>query len=485
LKEGIRRVAITGFLWTFCQQVGGQVISFVVFVVLARLLVPEDFGLVAMANVTVAFLTLFTGAALTSALVQRPEIDAAHLDTMFWTVVGLSILLGAGAWLFATDIARFFNEPGLQPILRWLSLCLPLSALQQVQVSLLRRELNFKSIELRLLISQPIAGVIGISFALLGFGVWSLVARLITSAAIQTLVMWFTVKWRPRRLFSVPHFRELFSFGINVSGANFVAFMSRRLDVFLIGYALGAGPLGIYTIAKRLVVLLVELIGGTIEHVAWPIFSRIQQDQRKVVIAFHKATHYVSLMAFPVFAGIGILAESIVPTVFGDQWGPSAQLMRVLALVGLVQAVLNFHETLMVGMGRPDLKLRLQAMLAVANLIVFFVAIRFGLFAVTVGYAIVAISLTPIWIITIRSLVSLDLKRYLKNYSSAGIGTLVMTVCVLVLNHFIRLEHATLSLLMIQVLVGALAYFMVIALLEKEEIAEFSRSVFPRRDSSA
>ena len=279
MKEGIRRIAITGFLWTFFQKAGGQVISFVVFVVLARLLSPDDFGLVAMANVSIAFLTLFTGAALTAALVQRPEIDASHLDTMFWTVVGLSVILAVGTWQFAPEIAGFFEEPDLQPILRWLIVCLPLNALQQVQVSLLRRELNFKSIALRLLISQPISGAIGVSFALLGFGVWSLVARTVASAAIQTVVLWFTVKWRPHFSFSVPHFRELFGFGIHVSGANFVAFFSRRMDVFLIGYVLGAGPLGIYTVAKRLILMLVELIGGTIEHVAWPIFSRIQKDR--------------------------------------------------------------------------------------------------------------------------------------------------------------------------------------------------------------
>jgi O-antigen/teichoic acid export membrane protein len=483
LKEGIRRIAVTGFLWTFFQKVGGQVISFVVFVVLARLLSPDDFGLVAMANVSIAFLTLFTGAALTAALVQRAEIDASHLDTMFWTVVGLSILLAVGTWQFAAEIAEFFKEPDLEPILSWLVVCLPLSALQQVQISLLRRELNFRSIALRLLISQPIAGAIGISFALLGFGVWSLVARTIASAVIQTLVLWFTVNWRPRFSFSIPHFRDLFSFGINVSGANFVAFFSRRMDVFLIGYVLGAGQLGIYTVAKRLILLLVELIGGTIEHVAWPIFSRIQQDRRKVVEAFHKATHYVSLMAFPVFTGIAILAGSIVPVVFGDQWILSAQLMPVLACIGLVQAVLTFHETLMVGMGRPELKLRLQVMLAIANLIAFFVAIEFGLLAVTIAYAIVAVALAPVWIIAVRTVVSLDIKRYLMNYVSAIIATSVMALCIFIASSIFHLDRATPVGLAANVFIGFLAYCLVIVALERETIVDFAKSVFVRRES--
>jgi PST family polysaccharide transporter len=483
LKEGIQRIAVTGFLWTFFQKVGGQVISFVVFIILARLLSPDDFGLVAMATVAIAFLRLFAGAGLTAGLVQRTEIDAEDLDTIFWTVTCLSVLLSIGTWQFAPEIARFFKEPDLQPVLRWLVVCLPLSTLSWVQISLLRRELNFKSLALRLLIAQPISGAIGISFALLGFGVWSLVARTIALAAIQTLVMWYTVRWRPRFTFSAPRFRSLFSFGINVSGANFVAFLSGRLDVLLIGYMLGAGPLGIYTVAKRLILLLVDVIGGTFEHVAWPIFSRMQQDRTKVVVAFHRATHYVSLMAFPVFAGIFILAESIVPVVFGDQWRPSAQLMQILALVGLVQAVLRFHETLMVGMGKPQLKLRLQVMLAIANLIAFFVAIKFGLFAVTVGYAIVAIGLAPIWIVSVQSIVPIDIRRYLKNYSSAVIGTSVMILSILTASRIFHLDQLTLGVLVSQVLVGFLAYSSVIVILEKEMLIDFAKFVLPSRSS--
>ena len=407
-----------------------------------------------------------------------------HKSKIFWTIVLLSSALAAIVWFLAPVIANSFDEPGVQPIIRWLVPCLVFGALESVPVSLLRRELNFRSLALRSLISAPIAGVIGIIFALLGFGVWSLVARILTASAIQTIVLWLKTDWRPRLAFSLPHLRDLLPFGINVTGAALLTFASRQLDVLLIGQMLGAGPLGFYTVAKRLVILLVEFIGGTIEHVAWPIFSRIQHDHERVISTFHRATQYASLIAFPVFTGIAILADSIVPVVFGEQWLSSAKLMQVLAITGLVQSVLRVHETLLVGMGRPQLKLRLQLLLAVANLIAFVFAIRFGLLAVTIGYAFVALALAPFWVMCVRSIIALDTLQYLKDYRSAAAGTAVMAIFIMSVNYFPQLVGTSLGALAVQLIIGFLSYSLTIVIIQREIVEDISSILFRRRNSN-
>ena len=171
--KGVRRTAISGFIWTLVQNLGTQISGLVVFIVLARLLSPTDFGLVAIANTFIIFLTLFTGAALTAALVQRVEVEAEHFDSMFWAVVGLALALAVLAWVTAPFIANWFDEQGLQAVLRWLSLCLVLNAFQQVQISILRRRLQFRSLALRTLVSEPLSGLIGIAMALLVTGVFA------------------------------------------------------------------------------------------------------------------------------------------------------------------------------------------------------------------------------------------------------------------------------------------------------------------------
>ena len=478
--KGVRRTAISGFIWTLVQNLGTQISGLVVFIVLARLLSPTDFGLVAIANTFIIFLTLFTGAALTAALVQRVEVEAEHFDSMFWAVVGLALALAVLAWVTAPFIANWFDEQGLQAVLRWLSLCLVLNAFQQVQISILRRRLQFRSLALRTLVSEPLSGLIGIAMALLGFGVWSLVARAIASSLIQTVVIWFTTSWRPAFRFSTPHFRELFSFGINVSGANLVAFGTKHLDVFLIGAALGAAPVGVYTVAKRIVVLLSDLIGGTIENVAWPIFSRIQLDTQKVTDAFHRATEYVVLLAMPAFAGLAILAERIVPVVFGPQWEDSVVLMQFMAIVAFVHSLMRFHETLMVGMGRPDLKLRLQSLIAIANLIAFFTLIRSGLPVLTAGYAAVALLLAPIWMYCVQQVLAIDLTRYLRNYIAPLIATLVMSLVVLAVNHIPGIGKAEGRDLATLIASGVFSYAAVILVLRRDLMLESFRAFLKR-----
>lgn len=472
-----KQTAVFGLIWSGLQNVGAQLSAFIVFLVLARLLAPEDFGLAAMAIATISFFAIFSGSSLSSALVQREEIEAIHLNSMFWLLLGIAVSLTGIAFVSSGAIATFLGDTRLEPLLKCLCICLTLNALQDIQISLLRRELQFKALALRSLVAEPLSGAIGIVVALLDYGVWALVAKTLTAAIFQVIVLWWKCPWRPNLQFSYSRIKELIIFGSNVMGANILAFGGKQMDALLIGHALGAGPLGYYNVAKRLVILLAELIGGTIESVAWPMFSRMQREKDKVVAAFYKASFYAALIACPMFLGMAILADQIIPTLFGEKWTESADLMRLLAVIGFVQVLVRLHEALLVGLGRPQLKLRLQFCLAIANLIAFFLTVDLGLAAVAMGFATVNICLLPLWLLAVARVIPISYVDGFSSYMVPIAAGAVMTVSLLIAIQHVDQTMNSYAALVLYVLIGGLAYVASSILLSRDVRAELNRAI--------
>ncbi|MFM6081168.1 MAG: lipopolysaccharide biosynthesis protein, partial [Dolichospermum sp.] len=221
---------------------------------------------------------LFLDQGFSQAIIQRRELEREHLDTVFWTNVSISALLTFISIASADLIAKFFTQPDLTSVIRWLSLRFLIGSLNNVQVAILQRNLNFKPLAIRSLIATLGGGVIGVSMALMGFGVWSLVCQQLANGIIQVLVLWTSSDWRPRLSFSPKHFRDLFSFGMNVLGINILNFVVTNGDNLLIGYFLGPVPLGYYNLAYRLLTTVAQLFIGVASSTAMPIFSSIQDD---------------------------------------------------------------------------------------------------------------------------------------------------------------------------------------------------------------
>ncbi|HSH22200.1 MAG TPA: oligosaccharide flippase family protein, partial [Candidatus Caenarcaniphilales bacterium] len=211
----LQRRVTRGLTWTIIDAWGRQLLGLVVFVVLTRLLDPVDFGLVALAAVFVAFVQILVDQGLGDALVQRRELTRAHIDTAFWVSLTTGAVLAVVGIVLAIPIAAFLGQPALQPLLQVLSLTFVLTALNSVQVALLRRELAFRSLALRTLVAIAGGGAVGITLAYLDFGPWALVGQQLGQAVLAVLVLWRTSPWRPTRQVSRTHFRELFSFGVH------------------------------------------------------------------------------------------------------------------------------------------------------------------------------------------------------------------------------------------------------------------------------
>ena len=298
-RMNLRQKAVKGVVWSAIQSWGRQAIAFIVFALLARLLAPEVFGLVALAGVFLAFTQVFLDQGFADAIIQRQQLDPEHLDTAFWTNLCIGLLLTLLGIAVAGLVADLFNQPQLTPIIRWLSLSFLLRALSAVQDAIFRRNLAFKALAVRSLMAVFAGGLVGVTMAFMGFGVWSLVGQQLVDSLVQVIVLWLASDWRPRINFSAKHFKDLFSFGINVVGINILNFLNTRSDDFLIGYFLGSVALGYYSIAYRLLLIVAQLLIGVINGLAMPVFSRLQGEPEQLRKAFYTGTQLCSLVAFP------------------------------------------------------------------------------------------------------------------------------------------------------------------------------------------
>lgn len=424
----LKQKAMKGIVWIAIQNWGNQAISFVVFSVLARLLGPEAFGLVALTSIFFAFMQVFLDQGFGQAIVQRQDLDPEHLDTAFWTSVGMSLLLMGLSCASAGLIADFFKQPVLTDIIRWLSLSFLLSGLDSIQSTILTREMAFKTLAIRSLIATIAGGVVGVTMALNGFGVWSLVGQSIANGVVGVAVLWSSTKWRPGFKVSVRHFKDLFAYGVNVVGIGILNFLNRRSDDFLIGYFLGPTVLGYYTVAYRILMITSQLMISTIQRISMPVFAQLQHDQERLQRVFFNAIQITSLVAFPVFLGISVLAPELITVLFGSRWAPSIPVMQVLNLVGLLYAGFYYNGSLIMAMGKPAWNLGLNALQAVGNITFFVIAVRWGIVAVAASYVLRGYLMAPITLWVVHKVMPFNLKSYLRQYASPLLASLVMVI---------------------------------------------------------
>ncbi|MDJ0733595.1 MAG: lipopolysaccharide biosynthesis protein [Nostocaceae cyanobacterium] len=463
--KNLKEKAIKGVVWTVIEKWGSQVISFAVFLLLARLLEPKVFGLVALANVFLAFMQVFVDQGFSQAIIQRQELEQEHLDTAFWVNITIGVLLLGTSFAVAEPIAIMFKEPQLTPIIRWLSLNFLFASLNSVQIAILSRQFAFKTLSLRTLVATIAGGVVGLVMVILGCGVWSLVGQQLTNSLIGVLVLWWTTDWRPGFKISLKHFQELFSFGINVVGINALNFLKRRSDDFLIGYFLGPVALGYYTIAYRILLIVTQLVVETIQKMAIPVFSRLQEEKERLRQAFYSAIQLTSLIACPVFLGLSALAPELIVVVFGEQWKPSIPIMQVLNLVGLIYAGFYYNGPMMMALGKPSWNLILNCLQSFGNVFVFAIAVRWGIFAVAASYVIRVYLMAPISVWAVHKLIRINLITYLSQYTAPLIASLVMWATIFVAKYFFSGTLTLNILLPIYITIAFVVYLVTIMLI--------------------
>lgn len=473
----LKQKAIKGVFWSAIQNWGTQAVTFIVFTLLARLLEPRVFGLVALAGVFTAFVQVFLDQGFSVAIVQRKRLDPEHLDTALWTGVAIGSLMTIIGIVSAETIASIFNEPELTPIIRWLSLVFVIRGFSSVQEAILQRNLNFKALTMRSTVAVVTAGVVAVVMAFMGFGVWCLVAQQLTNALLQVIMLWAISDWRPKFNFSLSHFKSLFSFGINIVGINLLTFLYRRGDDFLIGYFLGSRALGYYSVAYRLLLTGIQLLTGVLNQVAVPVFSKLQSEPERIRIALYKVTFFASLISLPAFMGLGVLAPELIVVLFGEQWLPSVPVMQILASVGVLQSLFFLNGAVMTAMGKPSWRLKINLFSTIVSLISFAIAVRYGIIAVAAAFAIRNYLLCPLFVWILYKLVKINLKEYLNQFIIPILCSVIMSLTLIGIKLWLSDLITYQQLLLVCIPTGFIIYGFCLLLIKPELFKQLKTSV--------
>lgn len=461
----LRQRAVRGAAWAALQNWGGSLLAIVIFTILARLLTREDFGLLALAAGCVAVAEILLKQGMGQALIQREALEPEHLDTAFWTSVAVGCALALLTLAAAGVVAGAFGEPRLAGVLRILGLNFVIGGLANTQIAVLERKFRFKSLALRQLVAVSAGGMVGIGMALAGMGVWSLVGQLLSMNAVGVVVLWSASHWRPRFRASKRRFWELFGFGAAAMGADAFTVLNARGPDLVVGYILKAELLGLYTAAYQILLMLARMLMQSISAVALPTFSRIQHDLEQTRNAYLTAVQMSSVVAFPLFAGLAALAPEIIRTALGAKWEPSVPVLRVFAIVGMVQAFTYFNRPVLLASGRPGWVLKLTAASVTVNLIGVAVACRWGIIHAAAAYAGRLLLFLPFWLVLIHKAIKLSPGAILRQTAVPLAASIGMTAAVLAFRAIIMDRVDPRIGLGLYVAVGAVVYTLLVACL--------------------
>lgn len=378
--------------WWSAMEIGARYgVQFVVTVVLARLLIPSDFGLLAMLLVFTALGSVLADAGFGTALIQRPAIQARDQTTVFCINMAAAVALGSLLWSCSDAIAAFYRQPQLAGLARAMAWVLPLSAFGAVPDAMLTRRLDFKARAYAQLLASVISGLLGVGLALRGMGVWSLVVQTLAAAGTRSIALWFFSGWRPSGGFSWTSLRELFRFGGYLLLSGILNVASTRIQLLALGRLFDAGTLGYYTLAQNGADVPKGLMGAMLGRVGLPVFSEISHDNVALHAALRRALRLSMFLFMPAMLGIALAAEPLVVLVYGVQWAKAAPVLALLAIAGTLWPLHVLNLAALTAQGRSDRFLILELVKNVSIICLTVLAARWGALGMAAAMVVASI----------------------------------------------------------------------------------------------
>jgi PST family polysaccharide transporter len=361
-----RRTFLGALKWAFAMNWGQRALGAVFTFVLAALLGPHDFGVVAIALVYITLVHVFLEQGFATALIQREDLEPEHLDSAFWLNVVWCLALAGATVALSGWWADVNGAPILRDVISVLSLVLVIEGLNIVQQAYLQRKAQFKKLAIRTNVAALVGGVAGIALALAGGGVWALVVQQLAMDATALVLIWILSPWRPGLRFSRRHARDLLGFSSHVFVANLGGFVNRRADALLIGVFFGPVVVGIYRLADRFVDLLLDLTMRPVSLISLPLFSRLQQDRENLRAAVETCLRLTLVVGVPALLVLAACSDFLL-AVIGPEWEAGADALKLLAVAGLAKAIISFTGPLLFAVGRPAFRAIMLWLLGAAS----------------------------------------------------------------------------------------------------------------------
>ncbi len=456
----LKNLAIQGLKWSSIARFGRQLIQYVTTLILVLLLSPEDFGIIAMAFIVIGFLDVFKDLGTSSALIYVDEPSNILLSSIFWINVIFGISASVLIFVSAPFIADFFSNMQAISVLQVLSISFSISSFGIVQKALLEREYKFDLLARSELLSVFGGSITGITLALLGYGVWSLVFQALVSSLLLTIILWFVGKFKPSFQFSTNNVKTVLSYSLNLLGYNVFNYFVRNMDYILIGKFLGERELGHYYIAYKIMLYPVQNISLVVSRVMFPIYSRIKEDNSRFRNIYTQMAVAIALITFPLLAIIIGVSDVFTTVFFFNKWDVNllSILLVILAPVGMIQSIATTTGSIYQAKGKTDWMFRWGVFAGIIVVGGFLVGLNWGITGVAVSYLITTLLLLyPVFFIPFK-LIKLKFTTFIKNFYKIIVICITQYIVTLALNYTLYDDISNEILLVILIISGSAIY---------------------------
>lgn len=457
---------ITGFFWKFGEQISSQLVSFVLSIILARLLVPRDYGIVALVQVFITIAQVFVTSGFGNALIQKKDADETDFSTIFYLSELMSVIVYVILFIAAPWISAFYNSPELTPVLRVFALQLPLSAFNGIQQAYISKHLMFKKVFISTTIAAIMSGIVGVVLAYFGFGVWALVWQALSSTIFVSATLAMQVKWHPQLKFSWKAGKPLVSFGWKVLVSSLLGQFFNQLRSLILGKFYTTTDLAFYNRGQKFPDLITTNIDGTVSTVLFPTLANFNDDLDKVKRAIRKSIKTSTFVITPLLFGLAATSKPIILLLLTEKWSAAIPFMQILCFSDVFDTVSNTNMQAIQAIGRSDVMLKLELIKKPIYLILLIIGININVYAVAwtmVIYNVVAvfINMAPN-----RKLLDYNIKEQLSDMIPALLNSTIMYVVVDFLGN--TLYTPLLLTLIIQVVVGMALYISIAVIFKME-----------------
>lgn len=376
-----KKSTITNLLWRFAERCGAQAVSFLVSIILARLLAPEAYGTIALAMVFINILQVFVDSGMGTALIQKKDADDLDFSSVFYFNIAACLVLYAGLFLAAPSIAQFYGDPALTALVRALSLTVVVSGVRNIQQSYVSRHLLFKRFFFSTIGSTLASAVVGIAMAYAGFGVWALVGQSLSNVVTGTIILWATVPWRPRRMFSWQRLKGLLSFGWKLLVSSLLDTGYNNLRSLIIGKLYSSADLAYYNQGDKLPNLVITNINTSIDSVLLPTMANEQDDPARVRSMTRRAIKTSTYVMAPLMMGLAACAEPLIRLILTEKWLPCVPFLRIFCITYMFYPIHTANLNAIKALGRSDLFLKLEIVKKIVGLTILLCTMWHGVMA--------------------------------------------------------------------------------------------------------
>ena len=457
---------VGNLFWKFGERISAQLVTFIISIVLARLLTPSDYGVIAIVNIFIAIANVFVVSGFGNSLIQKKDADETDFSTVFYFNMFFGFLLYGILFLIAPIVADFYNLPILSPILRVLGLRIIVASVNNIQHAYVAKKMLFKRFFWSTLGGTLASAVVGIVMAYNGFGVWSLVGQYLTNTVTDTIVLWFTVKWRPKLLFSFKRLGELFSFGWKLLCSALLDTGYDELRSLVIGKMYTSADLAFYNKGKSFPNLIVNNINTSIQSVLFPAMANVQDKKEQVKSMVRRSIRISSYIMLPLMVGLTLVAEPFIKLLLTDKWLPCVPYVRIVCLTYALRPIQTSNLQAIKALGRSDVFLKLEVIKKIMSITVLACVARLGVLAIAISGLFTAIVSSVINSYPNKELIGYRYFEQMKDLLKPIIPLVAMSLVVLMTG---LIEINVLSLLILQIVLGMSTYIVFSAITKNEE----------------